>query len=68
MLEPLIDDGIITMDYAMHFKETGIGVRDHGFLFKINPGDIGLLFPNPVKYDLETHEKEVIYTTKHKLT
>ncbi len=47
----LIDAGVITVDYTMHFKENG-KVRDHGYLFKIKPSHVGLLFPDPVEYDL----------------
>ena len=47
----LIDSGIITMDYTMHFKENGT-VRDHGYIFKIKPKHISMLFPNPVDYIL----------------
>lgn len=47
----LIDSGVITMDYTMHFKPNG-KVRDHGYLFKINPSKINLLFPEPMYYDL----------------
>lgn len=47
----LIEDRKITMDYLMHLKQNGT-VRDHGFLFKIHPDNINLLFPNPVEYDL----------------
>lgn len=47
----LIDTKVITMDYVMHEKEDG-SVRDHGFLFKIRPDNISLLFPNPLEFDL----------------
>lgn len=47
----LIDEGIITVDYLMHRKESGT-VRDHGFPFKIHPRDIELLFPEPKMYEL----------------
>ena len=52
LLGYLIDAKIITMDYTMHFKENG-KVRDHGYLFKIKPENVGLLFPDPVEYILE---------------
>ncbi len=52
LLGYLIDARIITVDYTMHFKENG-RVRDHGYLFKIKPENVGLLFPDPVEYTLE---------------
>lgn len=52
LLGYLIDAKIITMDYTMHFKENG-KVRDHGYLFKIRPENVGMLFPDPVEYILE---------------
>lgn len=52
LLGYLIDAKIITMDYTMHFKENG-KVRDHGYLFKIKPENVGLLFPDPIEYTLE---------------
>jgi 3',5'-cyclic AMP phosphodiesterase CpdA len=50
---PLIESNVITMDYTLHRKESGM-TRDHGYLFKILPEDLELLFPPPVKYDLTT--------------
>ncbi len=47
----LIDEGIITVDYIMHRKPSGV-VRDHGFPFKIKPKKIELLFPEPKVYEL----------------
>lgn len=47
----LIDIGIITMDYTMHFKPNGT-VRDHGYLFKIKPGNVNMLFPEPITHIL----------------
>jgi len=35
----------------MHFKPSG-GVRDHGYLWRIAPHNLPLLFPNPIAYDL----------------
>jgi hypothetical protein len=48
---PLIESNVITMDYTLHLKESG-NTRDHGYLFKIMPEDLELLFPPPIKYDL----------------
>jgi len=50
-LPALIDAGVITVDYAMHLKEKR--VRDHGYLFKIHPNNLGALFPPPRVYVLE---------------
>lgn len=47
----LLKLGVITMDYTMHRKPSG-AVRDHGYLFKINPSQFNLLFPEPVHYNL----------------
>ena len=46
----LVDQGIITMDYTLSQKETR--VRDHGYIFKIKPQNVGLLFPEPMLYHL----------------
>lgn len=40
----LIEAGIITVDYALH-KKTETRARDHGYLFKIHPDNLGALFP-----------------------
>jgi hypothetical protein len=48
---PLIESNVITMDYTLHLKDSG-KTRDHGYLFKIKPEDLELLFPPPKKYDL----------------
>ena len=48
---PLIESNVITMDYTLHLKDSG-KTRDHGYLFKILPEDLELLFPPPIKYDL----------------
>jgi len=50
LLSTLLDTGIITMDYTLSEKPKG--VRDHGYLFKIKPENVQLLFPDPVHYDL----------------
>jgi len=42
----LIEAGIITVDYALH-KKSETRARDHGYLFKIRPDDLGALFPPP---------------------
>ena len=46
----LLEQSIITMDYTLSQKETR--VRDHGYLFKIKPENVELLFPNPLNYEL----------------
>ena len=51
----LVDLGSIQMDYTISEKlkpDGGIKVRDHGYLWKIAPEDIGLLFPPPKVFDL----------------
>ena len=50
LLEALLASGIITMDYTLSQGPTA--VRNHGYLFKILPSDVSLLFPDPVHYDL----------------
>ena len=48
----LIDDGVVTLDFTI--SEKGSGVRDHGYLFKIHPKDLDKLMPNPRVYNLLT--------------
>jgi hypothetical protein len=51
----LVDLGSIQMDYTISEKvkpDGGLKVRDHGYLWKIAPEDIGLLFPPPKVIDL----------------
>lgn len=52
-LEMLIEDGVITLDYAMHLRASGSGVRDHGYLFKILPANFNALFPPAKHFDLK---------------
>lgn len=40
----LIEAGVITVDYAVH-KKSETRARDHGYLFKIHPDNLGALFP-----------------------
>lgn len=47
----LLEEGIITVDYAMHFRKNG-AAKDHGYLFKIFPDKLNLLFPSPKKINL----------------
>ncbi|UNK80657.1 MvaI/BcnI family restriction endonuclease [Sphingopyxis granuli] len=47
----LVEAGIITVDYALH-KKSETRARDHGYLFKIHPDNLGALFPPPVVYAL----------------
>jgi hypothetical protein len=42
----LVEAGVITVDYALH-KLSESRVRDHGYLFKIHPENLGALFPHP---------------------
>ena len=46
----LLEQSIITMDYTLSQEQTR--VRDHGYLFKIKPENVDLLFPNPLYYEL----------------
>lgn len=47
----LVDAGKIEMDYTLSSKASG-GTRDHGYLFKLWPRNLDLLFPPPVNYVL----------------
>ena len=49
-LVSLLEAGVVTVDYLMH--EQGRRVRDHGYLFKINPSNLDALFPPPLIYQL----------------
>lgn len=51
LVAPLLEEGIITVDLAAHFKDDGKW-RDHGALFKIQPENLGLLLGSSVEYDL----------------
>lgn len=42
----LVEAGVITVDYTLH-KKTETRARDHGYLFKIHPDNLGALFPPP---------------------
>ncbi|MBR2508276.1 MAG: MvaI/BcnI restriction endonuclease family protein [Lentisphaeria bacterium] len=46
----LVESGIITMDYTLSQKNER--VRDHGYIFKLHPRNIDLLFPHPIEYIL----------------
>jgi hypothetical protein len=48
---PLVSSGHITCDFLMHQKPEG-GVRDHGYLFKMKPKDLDLLFPSGKSFSL----------------
>jgi len=50
-LAPLIEAGVITLDYTLSDKPSG-GVRDHGYLFRIWPKDLSLIFPSVQEYEL----------------
>ncbi|RYF09311.1 MAG: MvaI/BcnI restriction endonuclease family protein, partial [Oxalobacteraceae bacterium] len=44
--DALLEGGQISVDYLMSQKTPGRStVRDHGYLFKINPRDFDALFP-----------------------
>ena len=48
-LEALIEAGVISMDYTLS-KISDTRARDHGYLFKINPSNLGALFPPSNRY------------------
>ena len=50
-IAPLIELGVITMDYTLSLKESG-GARDHGYLFKIHQHNFDLLFPPSTIHNL----------------
>jgi hypothetical protein len=47
----LCQEGVITLDHLIKRDESG-RVVEKGPLFKINPSDLGLLFPPPLQFDL----------------
>ena len=47
----MFDAGIITVDFAMHFKPSG-SVRDHGYLFRTTKSNFSHIFPLEKIYDL----------------
>lgn len=52
---PLVSAGKIQMDYTLSQKTRGDGSlypRDHGYLWKIRPRDLHLLFPKPQRIPL----------------
>lgn len=49
-LPALVEAGVISVDYALHVK--GNRARDHGYLFKIHPSNLGALFPPAVVHAL----------------
>ena len=50
-LASMFDAGIISVDYAMHFKPNG-SVRDHGYLFRTDRRNFSHIFPLEKIYDL----------------
>jgi len=50
-LDPLLDQGVITMDHLIKRTPTG-GAKEKGPLFKIAGPDLPLLFPPPLEYEL----------------
>jgi hypothetical protein len=52
-LMPQIESGVVTMDHLISRDDAhGVGVREKGPLFKINPHHLNLLFPEPTTYIL----------------
>lgn len=47
----LIEAGVISVDYLL-YKKTETRARDHGYLFKIHPNNLGALFPPPQVHTL----------------
>jgi hypothetical protein len=52
--EPLIESGHIEADFALHAVSGRLGMRarDHGYLFKMWPKNLHLLFPPSVEHSL----------------
>jgi len=48
---PLIEIGIVTMDYTLSQKPSGKS-KDHGYLFRMKPQNFELLFPPSAKFQL----------------
>lgn len=55
-LDSLFERGHVELDFLLHLLDRGPGqpprARDHGYLFKMDPRNIGLIFPPSVQYDL----------------
>ena len=55
-LKPLVDLGHVEVDFVLHLLDRAPGqrprARDHGYLFKIAPTDLDLLFPPSTRYQL----------------
>lgn len=58
--DSLIESGHIELDFLLHLLDRAPGqkprARDHGYLFKMDPRDLPLLFPPPVTFDLSERE------------
>lgn len=55
LIFPLVELDIIQVDMAGYYiKQKNMKWRDHGFLFKMLPENLPLLFGEPVEYDLNT--------------
>lgn len=55
-LESLFDRGHLELDFLLHLMDRAAGLkpraRDHGYLFKMHPRDMDLVFPPSMTYDL----------------
>ena len=51
-LMPLIENGVITMDHLIKRNSKNNRVSEKGPLFKIDKRNLELLFPKPIKYNL----------------
>jgi hypothetical protein len=56
-LPTLFDLGHVELDFVMHLIDRGEGnaprARDHGYLFKLHPKNMDMLFPPSIVYSLK---------------
>lgn len=54
--KPLLELGHIEVDFLLHLLPRAAGqkprARDHGYLFKVSPGDMELLFPPSIRHSI----------------
>lgn len=54
--KPLLELGHVEVDFVLHLMQRANGLkpraRNHGYLFKMSPGDMDLLFPPSTRYAL----------------
>lgn len=55
-LDSLLETGHVEVDFLLHLMDRRVGqkprARDHGYLFKMKPTSLGLLFPPSVRHAL----------------